>query len=39
VPARTIDVVAARGASIAEARVPVTVASDHRPVVADLEPA
>ena len=35
-PRRTIDVVAARGAAIAEVRVPVTTASDHRPIVVDL---
>lgn len=36
-PTRTIDVVAVRGgATVAEARVPVTTASDHRPVVVDV---
>ena len=36
-PRRTIDGVAARGVAIAEVRVPVTTASDHRPIVVDLE--
>lgn len=36
-PRRTIDVVAARGLAIAEVRVPVTTASDHRPIVVDLD--
>ncbi len=35
-PSKTIDVVATRGARVVEARVPVTRASDHRPVVADV---
>lgn len=37
-PARTIDVAAVRGAVVSEARVPATVVSDHRPIVADLAP-